>query len=129
MDRQDCTERKVDLYPDALDVAHLEVALDRLDIVVDGKRLGLFYLQAHEDTLLIADFQVRHDLRGQGYGTAALNRLISLARSAGYSLITGFIQWSDWDRVEELSSFYRKRGFAVGEPDPINLRATLAMQL
>lgn len=127
--RQQPPERDVELRPDALDAACLEVGVGRIDIYRNDNRIGFFYLRASDEMLLIADFQIRSDVRTQGYGTAALNRLVALAQSAGYTLLAGLIEWGDWDRVDELSAFFRKRGFSIGEKDHINLRATSVMKL
>ncbi|WP_206922949.1 GNAT family N-acetyltransferase [Alicyclobacillus suci] len=49
----------------------------------------------------------------EGYGSLAMNHLISLARARKYKRIYGKIVQTDWEHVERLKHFYEKFGFEV----------------
>lgn len=86
-------------------------ALYRMDVAADGARLG-------------EDFGVVPAMRGKGYGTALLYRLIDIAAENGASVI-----YLTTDEDDTAKDMYLKRGFEkVGEKYAVLLRTEPVIQ-
>ncbi len=82
--------------------------------VLAGKKLTkLLAKRISKTEILIQDIQSGGESRNQGYGSLAMQRLISYAKKNGFNLITGKLSPVDWEHIDRLERFFLKYGFVV----------------
>lgn len=76
-------------------------------VEAEGQIIGFFSVEAQDGNLFINALQVKKGYQGQGYGTAMMARIETLARAQGASVIELWVQLTNRPAME----FYRHRGY------------------